>query len=120
MVSVPWQLESVIGSPTDAEAPGTPQRGFLPSAVTEIILGLDKPANDGSCVGRSDGRVVFCRHGLPGETVRAEVVDGGADSRFWRAEALAVTGEPAAVRVPSPCPGSAPVSAGLQLVARPT
>ncbi|MGB3014304.1 MAG: methyltransferase [Candidatus Nanopelagicales bacterium] len=80
--------------------------------MTEIILGLDKPANDGSCVGRSDGRVVFCRHGLPGETVRAEVVDGGADSRFWRAEALAVTGEPAAVRVPSPCPWFGPGQCG--------
>ena len=122
MVSVPWQLESSdrVADKADAEAPGALQRGFLPSAVTEIILGLDKPANDGSCVGRSDGRVVFCRHGLPGETVRAEVVDGGADSRFWRAEALAVTESRLQCGFPVPAPGSAPVSAGLQLVARPT
>ncbi len=80
--------------------------------MSEIVLGLDKPANDGSCVGRSDGRVVFCRHGLPGETVRAAVVDGGSDSRFWRAEALAVVGQPAAARVPSPCPWSGPGQCG--------
>lgn len=80
--------------------------------MSEIVLELDKPANDGSCVGRSDGRVVFCRHGLPGETVRAAVVDGGPDSRFWRAEALAVVGRPAAERVPSPCPWSGPGQCG--------
>ncbi|MEZ5157733.1 MAG: methyltransferase [Candidatus Nanopelagicales bacterium] len=80
--------------------------------MSEIVLGLDKPANDGSCVGRSDGRVVFCRHGLPGETVRAAVVDGGPDSRFWRAEALAVVGRPAAERVASPCPWSGPGQCG--------
>jgi tRNA/tmRNA/rRNA uracil-C5-methylase (TrmA/RlmC/RlmD family) len=80
--------------------------------VTEIILALDKPANDGLCVGRAEGRVVFCRHGLPGETVRAAVVDGGAESRFWRAEALAVTGPAAAERVPTPCPWFGPGQCG--------
>lgn len=76
--------------------------------MVEIVVGLDKPADAGACVGRTDGRVVFCGYGLPGETVTANVVQGGEDARYWRAEAVGVVGEPAVSRVPSPCPWFGP------------
>lgn len=68
-----------------------------------ISLTLDKPAHGGYSVGRYEGRVVFCRGGLPGETVSAEVPDPDPQARFWRAEALRVQGADAAGRVSSPC-----------------
>jgi tRNA/tmRNA/rRNA uracil-C5-methylase (TrmA/RlmC/RlmD family) len=71
--------------------------------MREIVLTVDKPANDGTCVGRSEGRVVFVAHALPGETVRARVLQGEEGSRFWRAEAVEVLEAPAQHRVPSPC-----------------
>ena len=36
----------------------------------ELTLTAGPPANGGSCVARHDGRVVFVRYALPGETVR--------------------------------------------------
>jgi tRNA/tmRNA/rRNA uracil-C5-methylase (TrmA/RlmC/RlmD family) len=54
--------------------------------------------------------VVFVRHALPGERVRAVVTEdrGGA---YCRADAVAVL-EPAAGRVPPPCPASGPGGCG--------
>lgn len=80
--------------------------------MTDLVLRLDRPAHGGSCVGRADGRVVFCTHGLPGELVRAEVVDGQSGSRFWRAEAIEVASDAHPQRVPSPCPWYGPRRCG--------
>lgn len=70
----------------------------------ELILTTGRPANGGSVVARHDGRVVFVRYALPGETVRARLV--GASStreKFWNAEAVEVI-EPSPDRVDSWCP----------------
>ncbi|WP_157108807.1 class I SAM-dependent RNA methyltransferase [Aldersonia kunmingensis] len=74
----------------------------------EIRLG--KPGHGGFCVGRHEGRVVFVRHGLPGELVRATVTEdrGGA---FCRADAVEVL-EASPDRVPALCPVSGPGGAG--------
>jgi tRNA/tmRNA/rRNA uracil-C5-methylase (TrmA/RlmC/RlmD family) len=74
----------------------------------EITLG--KPGHGGFCVGRHEGRVVFVRHGLPGEVVRARVTEdrGGG---FCRADAIEVL-TASADRVPSVCPVSGPGGAG--------
>ena len=58
-------------------------------------------ANGGRCVARHDGRVVFVRHALPGERVRARVTSR-RDS-FWHAEAVDIL-ESSADRVDSLCP----------------
>jgi tRNA/tmRNA/rRNA uracil-C5-methylase (TrmA/RlmC/RlmD family) len=63
-------------------------------------LHVDKPAHGGSCVGRLDGQVVFCRHSLPGETVAAEITEDSG--RFLRADAVAVL-EANPHRQTSPC-----------------
>ncbi|MDR7385190.1 class I SAM-dependent RNA methyltransferase [Promicromonospora iranensis] len=59
-----------------------------PEVGTEVELEVGPVAHGGHCVARLDGRVVFVRHTLPGERVRARVTEGG--SSFWRADAVEV------------------------------
>ncbi|WP_197373570.1 class I SAM-dependent RNA methyltransferase [Mycolicibacterium baixiangningiae] len=67
----------------------------------ELTLQAGPPANGGSCVARHDGRVVFVRHALPGETVRVRVQsDRGS---YWHADVIEVL-EPSADRIASLCP----------------
>jgi tRNA/tmRNA/rRNA uracil-C5-methylase (TrmA/RlmC/RlmD family) len=68
-------------------------------------------AHGGHCVARAEGRVVFVRHALPGETVEVVVTEGGDDDRFWRADAVTVI-EASADRVPAPCPYAGPDACG--------
>ncbi|WP_280233118.1 class I SAM-dependent RNA methyltransferase [Nocardia cyriacigeorgica] len=74
----------------------------------EVRLG--PPGHGGFCVGRHDGRVVFVRHGLPGELVRARVTEDAGGS-FCRADAIEIL-EASADRVPATCPVSGPGGAG--------
>ncbi|CAN5485166.1 class I SAM-dependent RNA methyltransferase [soil metagenome] len=69
--------------------------------VTELTLTVGAAANGGSCVGRHDGRVVFVRYALPGETVRVRVTDERGS--YWHAEVVEVI-EPSPDRVDSLCP----------------
>lgn len=64
---------------TDSVRPGT---------VVELEIG--PVAHGGHCVARHDGRVVFVRHTLPGERVRARLTDAAPDAKFWRADAVDV------------------------------
>ena len=77
---------------------------------TELELDIGAVAAGGSCVARApDGRVVFVRHTLPGERVRA-VVTAEATS-FLRADAVEVlTASPD--RVEQPCPYARPGRCG--------
>jgi tRNA/tmRNA/rRNA uracil-C5-methylase (TrmA/RlmC/RlmD family) len=67
----------------------------------ELTLTAGPPANGGSCVARHEGRVVFVRYALPGETVRVRVV--GDHGSYWHADVVEVI-EPSADRVDSLCP----------------
>ncbi|MCG5433909.1 TRAM domain-containing protein [Mycobacterium sp. MYCO198283] len=67
----------------------------------ELTLVVGDPANGGSCVARHEGRVVFVRHALPGERVRARVTD--ARTAFWHADAVEIL-EPSADRIAPLCP----------------
>jgi tRNA/tmRNA/rRNA uracil-C5-methylase (TrmA/RlmC/RlmD family) len=71
---------------------------------TDRVLELDVGpiAHGGHCVARSEGRVVFVRHALPGERVLA-IVDEDAGGSFCRADAVSVL-EASPHRVPAPCP----------------
>ncbi|HEX2214553.1 MAG TPA: TRAM domain-containing protein [Mycobacterium sp.] len=68
---------------------------------SELTLTVGAPANGGSCVARHEGRVVFVRYALPGETVRVRVV--AERGSYWNADVVEVL-EPSADRVESICP----------------
>jgi tRNA/tmRNA/rRNA uracil-C5-methylase (TrmA/RlmC/RlmD family) len=72
-----------------------------PPWPTELTLTAGPPANGGSCVARHEGRVVFVRYALPGETVKVRVV--GDHGKYWHADVVEVI-EPSPDRIDSLCP----------------
>ena len=82
-------------------APETPD--FLDLEVGAIAAG-------GGCVARApDGKVVFVRHSLPGERVRAQVTAG--TTSYLRADAVEIL-RPSPDRVDPPCPHAGPGRCG--------
>ncbi len=81
-----------------------------PHESAGAVVEVGPVAHGGHCVARLDGRVVFVRHALPGETVRLNVTDTSHDS-FWRADAVDVL-EPSPDRVAPRCPVSGPGKCG--------
>jgi tRNA/tmRNA/rRNA uracil-C5-methylase (TrmA/RlmC/RlmD family) len=71
-----------------------------PGSPSELTLTVGPPANGGSCVARHEGRVVFVRYALPGETVRVRVMSERGS--YWHADVVEVL-EPSADRVDSIC-----------------
>ena len=68
-----------------------------------VVVEVGAVAHGGHCVARHEGRVLFVRHGLPGETVRVEITQIGRKGRFLRADVVEVlTASPD--RRPAPCP----------------
>ncbi|MCG2798667.1 MAG: TRAM domain-containing protein [Cellulomonas sp.] len=76
-----------------------------------VELTIGPVAHGGHCVARLDGRVVFVRHTLPGERVRARLTHAGSDAKFWRADAVEVL-EASVDRVVSPWPQAGPGGVG--------
>ncbi len=76
----------------------------------ELDLLVGAVAHGGHCVARSDGRVVFVRHALPGERVRALVVEDGGGS-YCRADAVEVLAA-STDRVSPPCAWARPGGCG--------
>lgn len=77
----------------------------------DVEVEVGAVAHGGHCVARADGRVVFVRHALPGERVRARLTEAGTDARFWRADAVEVL-RASPDRVPAPCPAAGPGGCG--------
>jgi tRNA/tmRNA/rRNA uracil-C5-methylase (TrmA/RlmC/RlmD family) len=76
--------------------------------MIEVTVG--PVAHGGHCVARQpDGPVLFVRHALPGERVRAEVTERRRG--FWRADAVEII-DPAPDRVRPPCPYAQPGRCG--------
>ena len=76
-----------------------------------VTLEVGPVAHGGHCVARHEGRVVFVRHALPGERVRAQVTEAGDGASFWRADAVEVL-EASPDRVPSAWPAAGPGGVG--------
>ena len=70
-------------------------------APSELELTAGPAANGGSCVARHDGRVVFVRYALPGETVRVRVTSQRGS--YWNADAIEVL-EASPDRIDPLCP----------------
>ncbi len=77
----------------------------------EVEVDLASIAHGGHCVGRYEGRVLFVRHGIPGERVRARITEGGLGDRFLRADAVEIL-LASPDRVPAPCPYAGPGECG--------
>ncbi|HET6292512.1 MAG TPA: class I SAM-dependent RNA methyltransferase [Kribbella sp.] len=76
-------------------------------AVVELEVG--PVAHGGHCVARHDGQVVFVRHALPGEVVRARVTE--QTTKYLRADAIEIlTASPQ--RIEPPCPYAGPGRCG--------
>ncbi|GII97991.1 23S rRNA m(5)U-1939 methyltransferase [Sediminihabitans luteus] len=95
--------------PHDSADPAVP--GTDPGAAPLLELEVGPVAHGGHCVARVDGRVVFVRHALPGERVRARVTEGGDSAKFWRADAVEVL-DASPDRVPSAWPAAGPGGVG--------
>lgn len=77
----------------------------------EVEVDVTAIAHGGHCIARHEGQVLFVRHAIPGERVRAHVTETGAGERFVRADAVEVlTASPD--RVPPPCPYAGPGRCG--------
>ncbi len=57
---------------------------------TDLIVDVGPVAHGGHCVARHEGRVVFVRHGIPGERVKVRLTESGADAKFWRGDVVEV------------------------------
>ncbi|NUU20157.1 MAG: class I SAM-dependent RNA methyltransferase [Streptomycetaceae bacterium] len=97
--------------------PTSPSPGSAAEPAAESLVGaryeveIGSVAHGGHCVARHEGRVLFVRHGLPGERAVVEVTDGTATSRFLRADVVEVlTASPD--RVKPPCPYAGPGRCG--------
>ncbi len=77
----------------------------------EVEVELTAIAHGGHTIARHEGQVLFVRHGIPGERVRARVTESGPGDRFVRADALEVL-EASPERVASPCPYAGPGRCG--------
>lgn len=89
-----------------------PREGNAPSLVgSEWELEVGPIAHGGHCVARHEGQVVFVRHTLPGERVRARVTEGRVGDRFVRADAVEVL-DASPHRVARPCPYAVPGQCG--------
>jgi len=84
-------------------------RASLVGTEFEAVIG--KVAHGGHCVARHDGRVVFVRHTLPGETVRVAITDGRQGDRFLLGDAVEVL-TPSEHRVKPACQFAGPGRCG--------
>ncbi|KGN38530.1 class I SAM-dependent RNA methyltransferase [Knoellia subterranea] len=73
----------------------------------EVEVEAGPIAHGGFVVARHEGRVLFVRHALPGERVRARITEGGPGVRFQRADAIEVL-DASSSRVTPPCPYAGP------------
>ena len=88
----------------------SPDEPLRPGDLVDFTVG--EAAHGGWCVARPEpghGQVIFVRHALPGERVRAVITQ--RTSKLARADAVEIV-EAAAARVPPPCPHARPGGCG--------
>jgi tRNA/tmRNA/rRNA uracil-C5-methylase (TrmA/RlmC/RlmD family) len=97
----------------DSSTPDETERAGDTGTVADpelLELEVGAIAAGGGCVGRApDGKVVFVRHSLPGERVRAQVT--ASTTTYLRADAVEIL-DPSPDRVGAPCPHAGPGRCG--------
>ncbi len=78
--------------------------------LAEVVVDVGPVAHGGHCVARADGRVIFVRHALPGETVRVQITDTSKD-RFWLGDAVEIL-KPSPDRIEPRCTVAGPGGCG--------
>ena len=81
-----------------------------PLVVGEVVeVEVGPVAHGGHCIARHgpEQLVLFVRHTVPGERVRARVTEVGPQGRYLRADAVEVL-TPSPDRVEAPCPYAGP------------
>ncbi|WP_144792665.1 class I SAM-dependent RNA methyltransferase [Kocuria palustris] len=72
-------------------APAAPGPDGHDAAGQILELELGAPAHGGHTVARTaEGRVVFVRHGAPGERVRVRLTEAQERARFWRGDVIGI------------------------------
>ncbi len=61
-----------------------------PADLPRLEVTVGPVAHGGHCVARHEGRVIFVRHAIPGETVEIALTENDADAKFWRADVTRV------------------------------
>lgn len=89
-----------------SEVPAAPAADEL-AVGDEVVVEAGPIAHGGFVVARHEGRVLFVRHALPGERVRARITEGGPGDRFLRADAVEVL-DASPARVEPPCAYAGP------------
>ncbi|MGM7667467.1 class I SAM-dependent RNA methyltransferase [Microbacterium sp. A93] len=77
-------------SKAERTRPQVRDAAVVPEAPRILELEIGPMAHGGHCVARHEGRVVFVRHAIPSEVVRAVVTEAGEGARFWRADTVEV------------------------------
>lgn len=92
--------------------PSDPADPTGPETEGDVLgpLRVGPVAHGGHCVARWQGRVVFVRHALPGESVRVRLTDCSQPA-YWRGDAIEVL-EAAEGRTTPRCPISGPGGCG--------
>lgn len=75
--------------------------------ATDLLgpLELGPIAHGGHCVARHDDRVIFVRHGIPGEQVLVRLIDTSKPRYWWAEVAEVITASPDRVQPPCPVAG---------------
>jgi tRNA/tmRNA/rRNA uracil-C5-methylase (TrmA/RlmC/RlmD family) len=97
----------LVNQGSSRQASGTTAQSWL---GRRLEVEVEAIAHGGHCVARHEGRVIFLRHALPGETVLAEVTEDRGGS-FCRADAVGVR-RASPDRVRPPCPYARPGGCG--------
>jgi len=110
-VTAPGREPGPVTRPGREPGPVTrPGREPGPLLGRSLVLDVGAVAHGGHCVARHEGRVVFVRHALPGERVRAAVTEdaGGSYCRADAVEVLVASPD----RVQPPCAYAGPGRCG--------
>ncbi|MDO5492076.1 MAG: class I SAM-dependent RNA methyltransferase [Nesterenkonia sp.] len=76
--------------PDAQQGSGGPSAQEGRGASVELTVGVGPMAHGGHCLARHEGRVVFVRHAVPGETVRVRIDDPQPGAKFWRGDVIEV------------------------------